>query len=105
MRGLLWCGLFCCCLLVAGCAEYQARLAAQHAAEDDAKCQSYGAKQGDPAYVQCRAQLDAARTQADATESAAVIDRPTHTYNSSPPPTYRLPTDSRGLPCVGVGCR
>jgi hypothetical protein len=62
MRGLLWCGLFCCCLLAAGCADYMAKTAALHAAEDDAKCQSYGAKQGDPAYVQCRAQLDAVAT-------------------------------------------
>src|SRR5262245_31144614 len=99
MRGLLACGLFCCCLLAAGCADYYAKLAAQHAAEDDAKCHSYGAKQGDPAYVQCRAQLDAARTQTNATESAAVI-QPRPTYNSSPPPTFRLPTDRTGLPCV-----
>jgi hypothetical protein len=97
MRGLLWCGLFCCCLLATGCADYLAKLAAQHAAEDDAKCQSYGAKQGDPAYVQCRAQLDAARTQADATVSSApvVIQQPTY---QAPPPIYRTP-------CYGVGCR
>jgi hypothetical protein len=56
---------------LAGCAEYHARLAAKQAAEDDAKCQSYGGRPGDPAYIQCRAALDAARTQADATESAA----------------------------------
>jgi hypothetical protein len=31
---------------------------------DDAKCRSYGATPGSPAYVQCRSQLDAARTQA-----------------------------------------
>jgi hypothetical protein len=37
----------------------------------NAKCQSYGAKPGDPAYVQCRAQLDAAATQASATYSAS----------------------------------
>ena len=44
---------------LAGCAS-AARL-------DDAKCQSYGAQPGDPAYVACRSQLDAARTQARAT--------------------------------------
>jgi hypothetical protein len=38
----------------------------QHAAEDDAKCVSYGAKRGDATYVQCRVQLDAARSQAAA---------------------------------------
>jgi hypothetical protein len=59
------------CLLLGGCAEYQAKVAAAQAARDDAKCISYGATLGDPAYVQCRAQLDAARTQAAATEAAA----------------------------------
>jgi hypothetical protein len=49
-------------LLLCGCAEYRATFAAEQAAEDDAKCHSYGAQQGDPAYVQCRARLDAART-------------------------------------------
>ena len=44
-------------LLLTGCAEQQAKL-------DDGKCRSYGANPGDPAYVQCRAQLDAARTVA-----------------------------------------
>ena len=46
-------------------------LAEQQKREDDAKCSSYGAKRGDPAYVQCRAQLDAARTNANAIASAA----------------------------------
>ena len=49
-------------ILLTGCAEYRAYLAA----EDDAKCKSYGAKEGEPAYVACRASMDAARTQADA---------------------------------------
>jgi hypothetical protein len=45
------------CLFLAGCA----------AAKDDVKCRrSYGASPGDSAYVQCRATLDAARTQAEA---------------------------------------
>ncbi|MGC2080456.1 MAG: hypothetical protein WA728_31485, partial [Xanthobacteraceae bacterium] len=34
--------------------EYRAKIAAQQAAEDDAKCQGYGAKVGEPDYVQCR---------------------------------------------------
>jgi len=89
MRGLLWCGLFC-LLLTSGCAEYQAQQAAQHAAEDDAKCHSYGAKPGAPAYVQCRAQLDAARTQADAAVASAVIQAPKPT--PPPPPPPMLPT-------------
>jgi hypothetical protein len=44
---------------------------ANNANDANAKCQSYGAKPGDPAYVQCRAQLDAAATQASATYSAS----------------------------------
>lgn len=50
---------------LAGCAT-----AADRARLDDAKCQSYGSRPGDPAYVTCRAQLDAARTQAAATLAA-----------------------------------
>jgi hypothetical protein len=57
MRGRLWCGLLC-LLLLAGCNT----VAEMRAEEDDAKCQSYGAKPGAPAYVQCRATLDAIRT-------------------------------------------
>ena len=41
-----------------------AACAAQFAKIDDSKCQGYGARTGSQAYVQCRAQLDAARTQA-----------------------------------------
>ena len=51
-----------------GCANKpdasQAQAIAQaHAAADDAKCQAYGAKPGEPAYVQCRATLDNERAQ------------------------------------------
>ena len=98
MRGLLGCGLFC-LLLTSGCAEYEAQRAAQHAAEDDAKCQSYGAKTGGPAYVQCRAQLDAARTQAEAAVASAVIQAPKPTYNPVQAPPLQLPT------CVTANCR
>ena len=64
---------------VAGCVSDQERLA-RLAAIDDGKCQGYGAKPGTPAYVQCRAQLDAARTQAIATIAAA----PTPVYTPAP---------------------
>jgi hypothetical protein len=47
-------------LVLSGCA-------AQQAAEMDAQCKSYGAKPGTPAYINCRAQLDAAHEQAAAT--------------------------------------
>jgi hypothetical protein len=82
MRGLLWCGLFC---VLIGCADK-----AQLAAEDDAKCQSYGAKHSEPAYVQCRAQLDAARTQANATGYAAAI-QPPPIYTPAQAPAFRPP--------------
>jgi hypothetical protein len=52
---------------LSGCAQWNTKLPANQDAEDDAKCQSSGGKPGDPAYEQCRAQLDAARTQAAAT--------------------------------------
>jgi hypothetical protein len=48
-------------LLLSGCAEYRAKMAAEQEVEDDAKCHAYGAQQGDPAYVRCLARLDAAR--------------------------------------------
>jgi hypothetical protein len=51
------------CLLLVGCA----------AAKDDVKCRSYGSSPGESAYVQCRATLDAARTQAEATASAVGV--------------------------------
>lgn len=59
--------------MLSGCAEYRAKIAAEQAAADDAKCVSYGATRGDPAYVQCRAQLDAARTQAQAAVTPAPV--------------------------------
>jgi hypothetical protein len=50
---------------LADCAQYEARQraeaqaeAAAIAANDDAKCQSYGVQPGSPAYVQCRMNLD-----------------------------------------------
>jgi hypothetical protein len=61
--------LIACAALAAvlcGCASR-----AEIAAADDEKCRSYGAQPGAPAYVQCRAQLDAARTQARATIAAS----------------------------------
>lgn len=56
--------------LLAGC-EPTAEQRYRQMQMDDAKCTGYGAKPGDAAYVQCRAQLDAARPQAEATVAAA----------------------------------
>lgn len=57
-------------LLLSGCLGQEERLAAA-SAKDDQQCLSYGAKKGTDAYVNCRAQLEASRRQADAAESAA----------------------------------
>jgi len=62
-------------LLLAGCMTREERIAAQ-SAKDDQKCLSYGAQIGSAAYVNCRAQLDAARTTADAIEDAAPTANP-----------------------------
>jgi outer membrane biogenesis lipoprotein LolB len=62
------------CAILAGCAPSAEQRLQQTWSQrqlDDDKCRSYGAKDGDPAYVQCRAQLDAARTGAQATAAAA----------------------------------
>ena len=64
--------LVCALAILSGCADstfdtWKTKTAAKQDAEDDAKCQSSGSKPDDPAYVQCRAQIDAARTKATAT--------------------------------------
>lgn len=43
---------------------------AAHNAQDDQQCLSYGAKPGTDAYVNCRAQLEGGRRQADAATAA-----------------------------------
>ena len=66
-------------LALAGCItaeEQMAQAKARNNAEDNQKCLSYGAQPGSPAYVSCRAQLDSARTQADATLAAAPATPP-----------------------------
>jgi hypothetical protein len=50
-------------LLLAGCQTTEDRLAA-----DDSQCRSYGTKPGDPAYVQCRTNIDNNRAQIKASE-------------------------------------
>jgi transcriptional regulator with XRE-family HTH domain len=58
-------------LSLVGCATPE-----QLAKADDAKCRSYGSEAGSDAYVQCRAALDAARTQAQAIANAALVMMP-----------------------------
>jgi len=60
----LWCVLLC-YLVAVGCAESQVQSTAQQQAADDIKCQSGGAKPGDPAYLECRAQAKSAGTQSE----------------------------------------
>jgi len=63
---------------LAGCTS-----TAERAAYDDGKCKSYGATRGSAAYTNCRAQLDAAHTQAQAIRNAPVAIEP-----------YRAPFDT-----------
>ena len=77
--------LLCALAILSGCADstfvaWKTKAAANQDAEDDAKCQSSGGKPDDPAYVQCRAQLDAARTQAAATRSFRRISPTCRSY-------------------------
>jgi hypothetical protein len=71
------------------------------AAADDAKCQSYGAKPGEPAYVQCRMNLDNQRAQAAAQTRAAVAGA---LISSRPQPQpVPMPAAPVTTNCVGVG--
>jgi hypothetical protein len=66
----------CLCLLLTACLTAEERMEAarqRNDAQDDAKCQSSGAKPSDAAYTQCRQQLDAARADAARTRSDAAI--------------------------------
>ena len=49
--------------LLTGCQTTEDRIAA-----DDRRCQSYGTKPGDPAYVQCRMGLDNNRAMVESSE-------------------------------------
>ena len=82
MRKFLFCVALCAAL--GGCVS-----AEELAKIDDAKCRSYGAQPGEAAYVTCRSQLDAARTQARATRRSA----PAVMMNSAPAPSFDLPAE------------
>ncbi|MBR1170556.1 hypothetical protein [Bradyrhizobium liaoningense] len=69
-------------LLLSGCMSKEERMAAANA-KDDQQCLSYGAQKGTDAYVNCRAQLEASRRQADAALSAASeASRPRNCINT-----------------------
>lgn len=57
-------------LLLTGCLGEEERIAAANA-KDDQQCLAYGAQKGTDAYVNCRAQLEGARRQADGALVAA----------------------------------
>src|SRR5215469_16297244 len=82
-------------LTLAGCLGSEERIAAQNA-QDDQKCQSYGARQGTDAYVNCRAQLDSARRTAEAIEDAAP---PPSAFPAPAPATAAPPLRPMPIPC------
>jgi hypothetical protein len=66
------CAVTLLCFSLTGCAQYQARLQAQQAAQrqalddaDDAQCRQYGATPGSDAYVGCRMNIANNRQVAD----------------------------------------
>ncbi|SDS77279.1 hypothetical protein SAMN05444158_3151 [Bradyrhizobium canariense] len=86
---------------LAGCMTRDQQIAAVNT-RDDQKCLGFGARPGTDAYVNCRAQLDSARTTADAIEDAA----PAPTY--SPVPASDAPRIQPvvipGPRCTSRGC-
>jgi hypothetical protein len=55
------------CLAIGGCGlTPEQRVQQERSQFDNDKCESYGTRKGEPAYAQCRAQLDASRTGAAA---------------------------------------
>ncbi|MBW7965303.1 hypothetical protein [Bradyrhizobium sp. BR 10261] len=64
--------LFLFLLLLTGCMSAEERTA-RNEAQDDQACLSYGAKKGTESYVNCRAQLEGSRRQADAAIDAGMI--------------------------------
>jgi hypothetical protein len=64
-------------LFLAGCAGHspEAQTPPGLAAQDDAKCQSYGLQPGTPEYDKCRAKLADQRTQAEFNDRAALAGR------------------------------
>lgn len=68
-------------MMLAGCADYEARQQAQAQAQaqaqqanDDAQCQSYGAAPGSQSYIQCRMNLDNQRAQMRAAVAGALVN-------------------------------
>src|SRR5262249_10292122 len=68
MRGLYALGL---AAMLVGCAN-EAEQRGQAAANDDARCQSYGVSPGSPGYVQCRMNMDNLRAQNEQQNKAII---------------------------------
>jgi len=62
--------IFVCGVLLAGCVSRQ-EIAAQHAADEDTTCISYGLKFGTPEYAQCRQNAAAQRVATEQAQSVA----------------------------------
>jgi hypothetical protein len=88
-------------LLLTGCLTAEQRIA-KHNAEDNQKCLGYGAQVGSSAYVNCRAQLDSARTTADAIEDAAPVGASIPVPASDAPKLQ--PMNITGPRCTSRGC-
>ena len=92
-------------LMLGGCQTLEESRAAQRAAaqaQDDQKCQGFGARPGTDAYVNCRAQLDSARTNAAAIEEAAPPRQQTAVPGSDAPRIQ--PMNFPGPRCTSRGC-
>ncbi|MCK1733923.1 hypothetical protein IVA79_08130 [Bradyrhizobium sp. 138] len=87
-------------LVLFGCAEYQAQQAAEIASGDDAQCNSYGAKPGSDAYIQCRVSLDNHR-QANRRAALGAYLEMQRQNNAQPTPVYQMPTN-RQTNCTSV---
>ena len=87
-------------LSLGGCLTSE-QLIAERNAKDDQKCQGYGARPGTDAYVNCRAQLDSARTTAIAVDSAAPAQ--TTVVVQSPGVPTPMPSTVPGQRCTSRG--
>lgn len=87
-------------LSLGGCLTSE-QLVAERNAKDDQKCQGYGARPGTDAYVNCRAQLDSARTRAIAIDSAAPAQSTVVVQSPSVPTP--MPSTVPGQRCTSRG--
>lgn len=74
-------------LALSGCAQYQQEQAELRDAGEDNQCQSYGAKPGTDAYIQCRMNL----SNQQAANRRAVIGAVLANQAASQPQPYVLP--------------